>query len=177
MKKLIILITLVLGVSFASFSQVVIDTTIIEQAKLDSINHAKAKQDSIDVAWRHYKDSVETARQQALLDYATEMQEETKGIPRYKMYQTENIHILLKLDTRRGKVWMVQYEMNDTKAMEIPIEYFSIVGERWGWNGRFELYPTKNIYNFIMIDDFDGTTFQVQWDTNSSYRLIKRISD
>ena len=33
--------------------------------------------------------------------------------PRYKMYPTQNINILLKLDTATGRVWMVQYGTGD----------------------------------------------------------------
>ena len=38
--------------------------------------------------------------------------------PRYKMYQTENLYNLIKLDTMTGAIWQVQYGMNkDVDAM------------------------------------------------------------
>ena len=39
-------------------------------------------------------------------------------------------------------------------------------------NGRFELYPTKNMYNFIMIDVIDGRSWQVQWSNEPESRLV-----
>ena len=102
---------------------------------------------------------------------------EEKGYiaPRFKLYQTENIHILLKLNTATGAIWMLQYEMNDAKAKLIPIseEAAAWVDEE-GRPGRFDLYPTKNIHTFIMLDTEKGTTYQVQWDTNP-YNCIRFV--
>lgn len=95
--------------------------------------------------------------------------------PRYKMYQTENIYNLLKLDTRTGKVWQVQYRMKETKAQVVEINYFGIVYEIDGWDGRFELYPTKNMYTFIMLDTGNGNTYQVQWGTSYDYRFVEPL--
>ena len=95
--------------------------------------------------------------------------------PRYKMYQTENIHILLKLDTVTGKIWMVQYALSDTKAVSVPIDNTSLLGD---WDdyehGRFELYPTKNMYNYILLDTKWGYTYQVQWsfEENKRFRIL-----
>ena len=98
---------------------------------------------------------------------------------RYKMYQTENTYNLLKLDTKTGAVWQVQYRMKGVKPQIIPIEYSSylkgIVSESEGCNGRFELYPTKNMYTFILLDTKNGNTYQVQWGTDSDYRFIERL--
>lgn len=46
------------------------------------------------------------------------IQTTTMENPRFKMIETENIHILLKWDTRTGKTWMVQYGLRDTPALE-----------------------------------------------------------
>ena len=42
-------------------------------------------------------------------------------------------------------------------------------------NGRFELYPTKNMYNFVLIDTQRGFTYQVQWSTDPNSRFIMEI--
>ena len=39
-------------------------------------------------------------------------------------------------------------------------------------NGRFKLYPTDNMYNFILQDVIDGTSFQVQWNNDEDKRFI-----
>lgn len=96
---------------------------------------------------------------------------------RYKMYKTENMYNLLKLDTRLGKVWMVQYGIKgSSEAMTIEIDDAILYGysEQYGYNGRFELYPTNNTYNFIMLDTKTGYTYQVQWYINDANRRFVR---
>lgn len=171
MKRLLVLLLVLMGMPLISFSQEQVDTTATEQARLDSIKD-RMRRDSLWAVWDREYDSIRAIK----LNHAKEMQEVTKFLPRYKIYQTDNIYILLKLDTKKGKVWMVQYSMNDTESAEIPIKYLPIVTEDEGWNGRFELYPTKNMYNFIMVDNDDGTTYQVQWSTERSYRFIEKIT-
>ena len=94
---------------------------------------------------------------------------------RYKMLPTQNNNILLKLDTKRGRIWMVQYRMRDQSAMEIAIDNFSAVSESSGWNGRFDMYPTNNMYNFMMIDTETGQVYQVQWSFDENKRFVERI--
>ena len=107
-------------------------------------------------------------------DAANTMVQATR-VPRYKMYSTQNINILLKLDTKRGRIWMVQYRMKDQSAMELSIDNFSAVSENAGWNGRFEMYPTNNMYNFLMIDTETGQVYQVQWSIDYSKRFVEKI--
>lgn len=98
--------------------------------------------------------------------------------PRFKMYQTENMYNLLKLDTRTGAVWQVQYRMKSVNASTVPIEYGYITGvvyESSGWDGRFELYPTKNMYTFILLDTGTGNTYQVQWGVDAKHRFMERL--
>ena len=96
-------------------------------------------------------------------------------VPRYKMYPTQNINILLKFDTKRGRIWMVQYRMKDQDALEVTIANFAAVNESAGWNGRFEMYPTNNMYNFLMIDTETGQVYQVQWSTEYNRRFVEKI--
>ena len=42
-------------------------------------------------------------------------------------------------------------------------------------NGRFKLYPTKNSYNFILVDVIDGRTWQVQWNIDEDKRIVERF--
>ena len=41
--------------------------------------------------------------------------------------------------------------------------------------GRFELYPTQNMYNFILLDKVKGGTWQVQWSAKEKERGVMRI--
>ena len=52
--------------------------------------------------------------------------------------------------------------------------------DRLSWNkiaknGRFKLYPTNNIFNFIMVDVIDGDTYQVQWNVDKEKRLVRKF--
>lgn len=95
---------------------------------------------------------------------------------RYKLFPTQNMWTFLKLDTMTGKIWQVQYS---TKGPEYRFE--TVLSSR-ALNqkknvGRFTLYPTQNTYNFILLDQIDGHTYQVQWNGEVENRLVVPISD
>ena len=97
---------------------------------------------------------------------------------RYKIYKTENMYNLLKLDTATGRVWQVQYGMNKyAKPMETPIDDRSLLLSTENvFSGRFELYPTNNMYTFILLDTELGSVWQVQWSTNPKQRFRSIIA-
>ena len=96
--------------------------------------------------------------------------------PRYKIYPTENVYISIKLDTATGKLWMIQIGLGDTYGGTVPIDETSLSGfSEEVRNGRFELYPTKNMYNFILLDTELGRTYQVQWSTEPDKRWRVRL--
>lgn len=74
--------------------------------------------------------------------------------PRFKKYLTKLDYILLKLDTATGQVWMVQFGMGEKSSRrQVEVDNTSPFNrDEPEINGRFELYPTNNMYNFIMID-------------------------
>lgn len=39
----------------------------------------------------------------------------TNAVNNYLLYPTTNIYTFLKLDTRNGKIWQVQYSMDDNE--------------------------------------------------------------
>lgn len=83
---------------------------------------------------------------------------------RYKLYPTFNMWTYLKLDTQTGRVSMLLISMDDKNEGEIyigiPMEVYT--GEN-AVNGRYELYPTSNMWTFIMIDQINGNTYHIQW--------------
>ena len=100
-------------------------------------------------------------------------------LARYKLYPTTNMWTFLKLDTRTGQVWQVQWSLenqDNNDQFEYPLSTESLVSDYGEPNGRFELYPTTNDYNFIMLDRIDGNTYQVQWSIEDKYRFIEPIS-
>ena len=126
-----------------------------------------------------------------------------EDIERYKLYPTLNINIFLKLDTSTGLMWIVQKASSDVESFEQPINVFQfahlqeeidILKSRnvdWvrlnkftksetpivGRVGRFKLYPTDNMFNFLLQDVISGDTFQVQWGFSFTDHMIFKIED
>lgn len=94
----------------------------------------------------------------------------------YKLFPTDNIWTFIKLDTRNGRMWQVQYSVGEGDRFETELNTRKLVyGEDEEENGRFTLYPTNNIYNFILLDQKEGDVWQVQWSHDASERLVLRI--
>lgn len=90
----------------------------------------------------------------------------------YRLYPTQNIRTFIKLDTRNGKMWQVQFALNGDNRFEVYLNMLPLAKVHEEVAERFELYPTQNIYNFILLDRVDGRTWQVQWSTKSENRGI-----
>ena len=95
------------------------------------------------------------------------------GAGRYKIYATTNIYTSLKLDTSTGKVTALQVTTTKGETMEYDITDAVVPSETM--IGRFELYPTQNTYNFILLDTAVGYAYQVQWSTKREERGRWRI--
>jgi hypothetical protein len=86
----------------------------------------------------------------------------------YRLFRTLNIYTLLKLDTRTGQVWQVQWG-DENHRFIVPINIDVLVPAGTTARpailkpGRFTLSPTANIYAFILLDQEDGRTWQIQW--------------
>ena len=92
---------------------------------------------------------------------------------RFKIYPTENIYILIKLDTQTGKLELIQWSLKSKDEFSATLNNDDL---SWysGLNS-FELYPTKNMYQFILLDKATGRNWHVQWGTKSSEMWIRRI--
>lgn len=96
---------------------------------------------------------------------------------RYQLFPTENRWIFIKLDSQTGKMWMVQYSTESSSKM-FTVELNSIDLLPNGSTpkpGRFTLYPTQNWYIFLLLDQTDGRTWQVQWSTDPDNTGLWRI--
>lgn len=102
--------------------------------------------------------------------------QEIKENVRYRMFPTENIWTFLKLDTQSGKIWQVQYSIDNNYRGEIELNSKALVSGEVLENGRFTLYPTKNMYNFILLDQIEGKMWQVQWSIDEENRVVIPIS-
>jgi hypothetical protein bfra3_24007 len=106
-----------------------------------------------------------------------EPKQEVNDGARYELYSTQNIWTFLKLDTRTGRIWQVQYSLESGKQGEWVLNDRSLTQNSEGGNGRFELYPTSNIFNFILLDHSNGKTYQVQWSQKEELRMVIPITD
>lgn len=84
-------------------------------------------------------------------------------------FQLEICWTFIKLNTRNGQMWQVQWSTGDN-IFQVPLSLTSRVSSEEEKNGRFFLYPTTNIYNFILLDQIDGRAWQVQWSTEEKNR-------
>lgn len=94
---------------------------------------------------------------------------------RYKLYQTKNIYTFLQLDTKTGMIDQFQWSLDSDNEGSVVINDVDLrIGLGYG-SGTFELYPTENMYQFILLDKTTGRKWHVQWGMESSKRWIRRI--
>ena len=141
MKRIFFIVFVICG--FATFNSYAQTDSL--KTKTATIENVERKTPDID--------SVTIAQIKAIYDRMENL------VPRYKMYKTENIYHLIKLDTATGKVWQVQYRSGDVDSKTTV----------------FELYPTQNMYKFILVDTQDGRTWMIQWNIESEKRFRERI--
>lgn len=94
---------------------------------------------------------------------------------RYKLYQTENIYTLLQLDTKTGMIEQVQWSLDSENEGSVTINNDDLNYGFGHGSGSFELYPTKNMYLFILLDKTSGRKWHVQWGMKTKERWIRRI--
>lgn len=92
----------------------------------------------------------------------------------YNLYKTENVYAFLKLDTRTGQIWQVHWSTEKDGRVVLPLSIEKLSSDTK--DGRFALFPTTNIYNFILLDTTDGRTWQVQWSSEQENRMIIPIN-
>ena len=92
---------------------------------------------------------------------------------RYKLYPTENMYNFLKLDTKTGKIEQVQWSLDRDKEGSVSINRDDL--SRNSVIGTFELYPTPNMYQFVLLDKYSGRTWHVQWGMENKKRWIRQI--
>ena len=83
----------------------------------------------------------------------------------FELYTTKSDLVFLRLDTREGYIWMIEGSIDSslTENEQILIQGHPMSFDNDPFIGRFELFPTENIYNFMMIDKKLGNVFQIQY--------------
>ncbi len=93
----------------------------------------------------------------------------------YRLFSTKNTYNFIKLNTRNGQMWQVQWGTEEKYRFQTTLSSISLVNKDEEKNGRFFLYPTVNNYNFILLDQIDGRAWQVQWSLEEKDRMLIRI--
>ncbi len=76
---------------------------------------------------------------------------------RIRLFKTLNVFTFLELDTRLGRISQVQYSISDTPPGTVWINKESLLqASDPPRDGRFTLYPTQTMYNFILVDQDTG---------------------
>ena len=95
---------------------------------------------------------------------------------RYKLYPTENIYTFLELDSKTGMIRQVQWSLDSNKEYSVSINDEDLTCGLGTGSNSFELYPTKNMYQFILLNKTTGSKWHVQWG-DSAHRWIRYISN
>lgn len=96
----------------------------------------------------------------------------------FKLYKTENIYIFLQLNTSNGKIKQVQWNLDRNKEFtkvlnDVDLTFGINIGN---YSDRFELYPTQNMYQFLLLDKAFGSMWHVQWGFEEKKRWIVPIN-
>lgn len=95
---------------------------------------------------------------------------------KYRLYPTPNLWIFIKLNTSDGRLWIVQYSTTAGNQLEVPLSQIERADETKRQNGRFTLYSTQNMYNFLLLDQIDGRVWQVQWSMDGNNNIVIPIN-
>ena len=118
-----------------------------------------------------------SAQSQDTVTSLHDVDEEVINEENFKLYPTQNTFTFLKLDTRDGTILQVQWSHKEATRFESYLNVFPLVSEEEKRPNRFVLYPTQNIWTFVLLDQINGNTWQVQWSTDYNDRLILPISN
>jgi hypothetical protein len=90
----------------------------------------------------------------------------------YRLFKTQNMWTQLLLDTRDGRVWQVAFTIDKDKFRgKIPITSAPLVTPP-GKVGRFTLYPTQNMWTFLVLDTEEGGVWQCQFSIEEEGRFV-----
>uniref|UniRef100_UPI0040271144 hypothetical protein n=1 Tax=Alloprevotella sp. TaxID=1872471 RepID=UPI0040271144 len=95
---------------------------------------------------------------------------------RFELYPTQNSFNFLKLDKKTGKIYQVQWSLEGEKEFSITLNGIDL--SQFSTDGNcFKLYPTKNMWQFILLDGASGRAWHIQWGFEEKNRWIKRIEE
>ena len=96
-------------------------------------------------------------------------------IERFKLYPTTNMWTFLELDTATGLVWQVQYSVDNVNESFKTVLNDIVLNDSEQLNGRWKLYPTQNMYQFLLVDVMGGAVMQIQWSTEDNRGVFGKM--
>lgn len=86
----------------------------------------------------------------------------------FRLIPTTDLQNFIKLDTRTGQLWVIQRStISESKTLSWTLDDSKLAEATDGNIGRFILCPTGSNYNFILLDQTDGRTWEVQFSLTS----------
>lgn len=92
---------------------------------------------------------------------------------RFRLFETDNIYTHLLLDTATGKVWQVVRKSTDSRGMVIPINNTDLIAEDGQHIGRFTLYPSYNMWTFLLLDQDDGRLWECYFSMDKARGIVR----
>jgi hypothetical protein len=93
----------------------------------------------------------------------------------YRLFKTQNMWNFIKLNTRTGQMWQIQFDVPGDNRGVTYLNLLPLVPKEKEVDGRFTLYSTENIHTFILLDQLEGKTWQVQWSIEPKDRFVLPI--
>jgi hypothetical protein len=113
-----------------------------------------------------------TEIQTLLLEIQTQSSEK-----QFRLFETKNMWTFIELDTATGKMWQIQFDIQGNNRGSVLLNAQDLAVGRNIFIGRFTLYQTQNFYNYILHDQIDGRTWQVQWSQDIGNRFVIPIAE
>ena len=98
-------------------------------------------------------------------------------IKTYRIFPTVNISYFIKLNTRTGQMWQIEFDQKKSKQQEIPLSNLSLVEKQNEVDNRFTLYATENSWNFLLLDQINGKIWQVKWNMKPEKNTISPLNN
>jgi hypothetical protein len=94
----------------------------------------------------------------------------------FRLFRTQNMWNQLLLDTRTGLLWQVAFSVEEKGLrMKIPINVTLLASGANATIGRFTLYPTDNMWNFLLLDQLDGRAWLCQFSAKPDLQGCRNL--
>lgn len=93
----------------------------------------------------------------------------------FRLFPTNNMWTFLQLNTITGQIKQLHFDTSGDSRLKLIVNDENLAKNLPNLKGRFTLYPTQNMYNFILLDQDNGRTWQVQWSFEKENRMILPI--